>query len=182
MAARKLSNSLEAVLLGTPDAPTALRQDTNISLGWQENALVSSYKIYRGNTDSLDDASLIAASSNATGYIDQAVLLDTDYYYFISSCNANGCSPNSSGTYAALLSVPASPQASRQNTNLSLSWTDNSRASSYRVLRNTSNNLATASLLTDSITSNSFVDNGVSTDTSYFYFVEACNENGCSDA
>ena len=72
-------------------------------------------------------------------------------------------------------------QASRQfDQNFTLSWDFNILANFHRVYRSTSNSFASASLLSDSVTNNSYEDTTLTAGTNYFYFVEACNEFGCS--
>ena len=176
------SSGLQASLLNSPTNLAATRQNSNLSLSWDANSLATSYRISRNTSNDFATASLLSNSATSNSFVDTGATADTSYFYFVQACNANGCSDSSSGLNAALLNAPTNLAATRQNNNLSLTWDSNSLATSYRVLRNTSNDFASASLLNDSLTSNSFVDTGVSPDTSYFYFVEACNTNGCSDA
>ena len=176
-----VSSSINTALLSAPVNLAATRQNNNLSLSWNTNALATSYRISRNTSNDFATASLLSNSATSNSFVDTGATADTSYFYFVQACNANGCSDSSSGLNAALLNAPTNLAATRQNNNLSLSWNTNALATSYRVSRNTTNNFASASLLNGSLSTNSFVDNGVQIDTNYFYFVEACNANGCSN-
>ena len=176
------SLSLNAVLLTTPNNLAASRQGNDLSLSWDTNALASSYSIFRSTSNDFAQASLLSDSLSSNSFTDTNASLDTSYFYFVQACNLNGCSDASNGLNAALLESPSNLAASRQGTNLSLSWDANSLASTYSIFRSTSNDFAQASLLSDSLASNSFADSTASIDTTYFYFIQACNDQGCSDA
>ena len=153
-----------------------------MSLSWNFNNLAHFYKVYRGTTNNFSVAPLLSGSVSSNSYQDSSAQEDASYFYFVEACNANGCSGASSGLEAAITSKPTNLIATKQGADIHLTWDANNLATSYTIKRNTTNNFATASLLSDSATSNSFVDTSSQIDTSYFYFVQACNANGCSDA
>ena len=62
-----------------------------------------------------------------------------------------------------------------------ISWNASSKATYYEVYRNTSNNHTGESLLSSSQTFTSYDDMSVNPDQTYYYWVKACNDQGCSD-
>ncbi len=97
------------------------------------------------------------------------------------SAVANGVflalAPSSSGTPpAAPMNLSAAPVSSSQ---INLNWTGSSGATSYNVLRSTTNG-GPYTQVANGVASTSFSDTGLVASTTYFYVVQACNNNGCS--
>ena len=65
------------------------------------------------------------------------------------------------------------------STKVALDWADTSGATSYKVYRNTTNNSGTATQISTP-TASAYDDTTASTNTTYYYWVKACNASGDS--
>ncbi len=79
--------------------------------------------------------------------------------------------------------APATPTnltaTAASSSQINLSWTGSSGATSYNVLRSNANG-GPYTQVASGATSTSFSDTGLAAGTTYFYVVQACNSNGCS--
>ena len=176
----EVSDSLEALQLRSPQNFRASNQNTDINLSWDSNSIASSYQVYRATRDEFAAASLLQDGITENEYIDDTLIPDTSYFYFVEACTSNQCSEPSVSRQATLLGSPANIQASIQAAQISLSWDSKPNATYYTISRAASNDFSTAIQLSGSATNTSFVDTTAQKDTSYFYFLEACNLDGCS--
>ena len=170
----------------TPSTPTAATQsDSAISIRWSEAAGATHYKLYRSET-SEGSFTQIGGNITATDYIDNNDLAaNTSYYYQVESCNDNGCSgrsPEISATTApATPSMPATPTASAQSESaISLSWSAVAGATHYKLYRSETSEGSFDQIGGD-IAATDYVDaSDLAANTSYYYQLESCNDNGCS--
>ena len=170
-----------AALLSKPLNLAATRQATALNVFWTTNQAASSYKLYRSLTDSFSAATPLVDNLSNASHLDSTPEEDTPYFYFVEACNSTGCSDTSDSIEAALLSQPATLLASKQGSAISLSWNANALASNYTLSRATSDDFSQAQKLSDAITSTSYQDSGAQLNNLYYYFVQACNANGCSE-
>ena len=176
------SAELTAAQLSQPISLQASFSQDGIQLDWQANNLATFYKVLRGETNDFATAEILDEAVASSSFVDTTAIEDTTYYYFVKACNANGCSAESEAIDATRLSQPISLQASLVESGMQISWQANSFASFYKVFRNETSDFATAEILTQNASANSFVDTTASLDTTYYYFIQACNSNGCSQA
>ena len=76
--------------------------------------------------------------------------------------------------------TPPAPSASaRSESEIEITWSAVSGATSYKLYRSTSSG-GTYTLISDDIFTLSYRDSGLSANTEYYYLLEACNSVGCS--
>ena len=156
-----------------PSAPASLSataSNNKVTLSWASAATATSYKVYRDGT--------LLASPSATSYVDSTAVNGTAYSYTVSAVNEGGESGQSSSASATpQVTAPGVPTgfiATPGSTQVSLSWSATSGASSYKIYR------AGVFIATQSATT--YTDTGLSNGTAYSYTVKASNAGGDSAA
>jgi len=167
-----------------PAAPAGLVAaggNAQVNLTWNAASGATGYYVKRSTTTGTE--SQIAAQS-ATSYTDSAVTNGTKYFYVVSAYNSYAQSGNSAEVSATpALPVPAAPSgltATAGNTQVMLSWTASSGATSYNVKRSTTNGSGYQTV--SSPATNSFTNTGLTNGTIYYYVVTAVNSSGESSA
>ena len=165
-----------------PVTPTAATQsDSAISITWSAVAEATHYKLYRSATSG-ESFTQIGGDITATDYVDDSDLAaNTAYYYQLESCNDNGCSDRSREVSATTApATPLNPTAAAQSDDtISITWSAVADATHYKLYRAT----VSGGLLTPiggEIATTEYVDRGLDANTSYYYRLESCNDNGCS--
>ena len=76
---------------------TTLVSTTQIDLEWSEFTQASSYQVWRGGSSDPAAATRLSPSTEVTtnAYSDTAVIAGATYYYWITACDANGCTERS---------------------------------------------------------------------------------------
>jgi fibronectin type 3 domain-containing protein len=166
-----------------PASPTGLvatAGNAQVSFTWNARAGATGYYVKR-STVSGGPYTQIAAPST-TSYTDTGLTNGTVYYYVVSAFNSAGESANSSqasATPAVPTAPPAAPtglQATAGNTQVSLTWSASTGATSYHVKRSTMNGGPYTQV--SAPTSASFTDAGLANGTIYYYVVSALNAAG----
>jgi len=165
-----------------PPAPTGLTAtagNAQVALTWNASSGATSYNVKRSTTSGTETQ---LATTSSTSYTDSAVTNGTKYFYVVSAVNASGESPNSSEVSATPQAPEAPPptptglQATAGNTQIILSWTASSGATSYHVKRSTTNGSGYTQIAAP--TSTNYIDTGLTNGTTYYYFVSALNAAG----
>ena len=169
----------------TPIAPAtpiaATQSDSAISITWSAVADATHYKLYRSETSGGSFAR-IGGDIIGTDYVDASDLAaNTAYYYQLESCNDNGCSDRSREVSATTApATPLNPTAAAQSDDtISITWSAVADATHYKLYRAT----VSGGLLTPiggEIATTEYIDSGLDANTSYYYRLESCNDNGCS--
>ncbi len=173
-------------VVGAPTAPSSLfvtlTTSSQVSLAWSASSGATSYVVRRGTTSGV--YSTIASAVTATSYADSGLSASTQYFYVIAASNGSGTSANSAPvsvtTSAPPVTAPTAPTsltATATNTQIDLSWTASSGATSYIVKRGTSS--GTETTLASGVTSTSYSDTSLAGGT-YYYVVAAVNSVGTS--
>jgi fibronectin type 3 domain-containing protein len=166
-----------------PAAPTNLTAapgNAAVTLSWTASTGATGYNVKRATTDGGPYTQLAAPTS--TGYTDSSVTNGTEYFYVVSAINAAGESANSaqaSATPQAPIVIPAAPTnltATPGDTQVSLTWSASSGATSYNVKRATTDGGPYAQLAAP--TSPAYTDSAVVNGTTYYYVVSAVNSAG----
>jgi len=187
-AAGESANS--AQVSATPEAPgvppaaptnlTASPGNAQVTLAWTASTGATGYNVKRATTDGGPYTQLAAPTSPA--YTDSSVTNGTTYFYVVSALNTAGESANSaqaSATPQAAVVIPAAPTnltATPGDTQVSLTWSASSGATSYNVKRATTNGGPYPQIAAS--TSTSYTDTGLTDGTTYYYVVSAINSAG----
>ena len=163
-----------------PNAPQTTTHKQTIILSWSKIFDADYYQIYRGNT-----AANIPylTSLSFTTYSDENLQPNTTYNYSIAACNHVGCSNLST---VAIVWNPLLPSTNVNVTTLSsksisLTWSTNSAASYYQIYTSTHNDASTPQLSKDKHTGTNYDDINLTHNSTYHYWIKACNGSGCSN-
>ncbi|MGO8670645.1 MAG: fibronectin type III domain-containing protein [Capsulimonadaceae bacterium] len=182
------ANELYADLLtygSKPQAPTGLiatAGGAEVSLAWTAVTWATSYNIYRGTASGAEGSASVAASTSTT-FVDTGLTNGVTYFYTVAAVDSAGTSPPSNEAFATPEStIPASPTgltAAAGNTQVSLTWTAVTVATSYNVYRATSSG-AEGTTAVGSSTTTTYTDLGLTNGVTYFYTVAAVDAGGTS--
>jgi len=180
------SPQASATPLAAPVSPTALvatAGNAQVALSWTGSANATGYKIFRATTTGGYGATPLATPTG-TSYTDTTATNGTTYFYVVKATGVGGDSPNSNEASATPLSAPVAPTnlaATSGNASASLSWSASTNATSYQVFRSLTSGVYPASP-TQTVTTASFSDSGLTNGTTYYYVVKAIGVGGTSAA
>ena len=154
-----------------PSGLTAVPGNGQVMLAWTAPAGATSYGVYRGG--------VLVGSPTATGFTDTGLTNGTSYAYRVVAFRQNSpASPQSTSVSATpvapALPVPTGLAATPGDTQVALTWTSVSGATSYRVYRG-------AALIASPTVAN-FTDTGLANGTTYAYYVVAVGPSSTSAA
>jgi len=174
-----------------PDIPADLTKtaatSTSITLSWSAVTGATGYYIYRSTT-STGTFTQVGSLLTTTSYTDTGLTASTAYYYKVAANNTNGTGTQSAyisvttmlATPTGLATIPAT------STSITISWNSVTEATGYYLYRSTSSEGPFDKLDTGTLTTTSYTDdNGILTNTTYYYKVAAYNsagESSLSDA
>ena len=119
-----------------------------------------------------------------TSYTDTAVTSGTTYYYEIKAVNSAATSgPSNEASATPITGLPSAPTAltaAGGNTQVSLTWTAGSGATSYNIYRGTLPNGENPTPIATGVTSTSYVDSTVANGPTDYYRVASVNSVGTS--
>jgi fibronectin type 3 domain-containing protein/V8-like Glu-specific endopeptidase len=174
--------SITATYLGIPSGLAASdgTDTAHVQLSWGAVTGANSYQIYRA--ESLYDAKSIVASLSDTSLNDNSVEPGVQYYYWVKACISAGCtdfSNHDTGWRGLSAPLNASASGGTYTDRVSVVWSASIGASSYEVWRATS--AGGVKTLLASTASTSYEDTSADMGITYFYWIKACNNMGCSD-
>ncbi|MDR0657268.1 MAG: fibronectin type III domain-containing protein [Treponema sp.] len=177
-------------------APEGLRAQAvsvnTISLTWTPVEGASYYKIHRTTDSTWKESVLIDPSIGTSTYSDKGLSANTTYYYRVSArtgsiphssdntesdmseaasatTNAVGDDANSGG-----LAVPQGLTAQAvSQTSIRLTWTPVDGASYYKLYRTKDSSWGEYALIDSSVSNSTYLDTGLSANTTYYYKVSA---------
>jgi hypothetical protein len=185
--------SADAVLFTLPDSivPTGLVASDSTScnevvLNWDPTPGATSYLVYRGATDNPTNATAISAPT-ANTFVDQTATPGTVSWYWVKAaavCGESEFSASDRGSRAGAPLIPTGLAASDSTdcAAVNVTWNPGVNATSYRLFRNTVNNIVTATLI-GTPTTNAFIDSSALPGTLYYYWVggsSPCGNGGIS--
>jgi hypothetical protein len=180
-----------------PSSPLSLTAkatwSSSIVLTWKDNSNdETGFKIQRkeGACDSANVWSLIATKgANVTSHTNSGLIPNTTYSYQVRAYNGDGNSSysNCASAKTTLSGTPKAPTnleaTSLSASQIKLTWTDNSTdETSFKIYRRveTGSWVLLATKGTDIVSHTNTTASGNTATTSYSYYIQACNGNGCS--
>ena len=170
-----------------PAAPTALSAtggNSVVNLAWVQSTGpgITQNKVYRSTSGSGGPYNLLATLAATTSYSDTAVVNGSTYFYSVSAVNTNGESALSA--YAGAVPQPPPPAAptgltaaAASSSQINLSWTASTGATSYNVKRATVSGGPYTTVATG-VTGTTYNNTGLTASTTYYYVVSAVNGGG----
>jgi hypothetical protein len=174
-----------------PAAPTQLSatavSSSQINLAWTDNASnESGFRIER-SADGATFTEIGVVTSNVTTYSDTLLSAATQYWYRVRAYNATGPSafagPTSATTMSAPPSVPSAPSglsASRQSSQITLTWTDTSNNETGFSIERSPDGQAFSQIASVAQNVSTYVDTSPGSSKFVFYRVRAFNLAGNS--
>src|ERR1700722_19967054 len=172
--------SAQSVAPAAPTNLTATPGNAVVTLTWTASAGATGYNVKRATTSGGPYTQLAAPSSN--GYTDSSVTNGRTYYYVVSAINSTGESANSAQVSATPRAPSVSPPAPTNltatagDTQVSLTWSASSGATSYNVKRSGTSGGPYTQIAAP--TSTSYTDTALTNGTTYYYVVSAINSTG----
>jgi hypothetical protein len=163
-----------------PTGVSAAPGNSQVTLRWSAASLANSYRVMRSTTSGGPYAQIAAPTWN--GYTDVGADNGITYYYTIQAANSSGLSARSSQVSAkpaaAGLAAPGGVVAKAGNSQVSLTWSPVSSATSYRVDRATTSGGPYTQVA--SPTWHGYTDAGADNGITYYYVIQAANSGGLS--
>jgi subtilisin family serine protease len=156
-----------------------------VSLTWGEQSNVS-YQVYRNPENSPETATILVSGLTSNSYNDSTANPGTIYYYWVKACYSISCSdfsePDSGWRGYQTIPSPEGVSASdgEFTDKVQISWYEVGGATKYKIFRHTSDSFMNAELLAEQTTI-LYDDFTASNNTNYYYWVQACNGDECSD-
>jgi hypothetical protein len=176
-----------------PAAPSSLvasaASTSQVSLAWTDAASnESGFKIERSISPTGGFTQIATVAADVTGYVSTGLDAATAYFYRVRAYNSGGDSPYSNvATATTLDGPPAAPTnlsaAANSTSQITVTWIDRStNEQGFRLERGTGNgrSLTFVEIAALGANAQSYVDTGVTSNTSYTYRVRAFNGGGTS--
>ncbi|MGO8671501.1 MAG: fibronectin type III domain-containing protein [Capsulimonadaceae bacterium] len=183
-------SALSSEISGTPNpapaTPTGLSVtsgNTQLILSWTASARAATYDVYRGTASGGENGAAVKTGITTTTYTDTGLTNGTTYFYKVDAHNGAGYSNESteaSNTPTGTLAAPTGLGVTVGNTQLTLSWTASTGATSYNVYRGTATGAESATAVATAITTTGYTDTGLTNGVTYYYEVAAVNSTGSS--
>lgn len=169
------------IFLATPSFTTGLGQ---VTLTWLNSTGATSYLVQRSTTNGSGYATVATLPAGSTTYTDTGLTNGTAYYYVITAVSDTAGLTADSPQIAVqpgVLNVPSALTGTPGYSQASLAWNAATGAVSYNVKRSTTSGSGYATVATVS-SGTTYVDNGVSNGTTYYYVVSAVSSWGAESA
>ena len=176
--------------IGKPLAPTVLASPTNLSalsgnnqvdLTWDSVTDAAYYNVYRSQTNSGPYTKVNNANVIGTSFTDTTAVNGNTYYYVVTAANSTKESGYSNQVTAAPIApvLPTSPTlaASAGDSQVKLTWSSVSGATSYKVKRSLTAG-GPYDMIDANVSGTSFTNTGLTNGTTYYYVVSAVNSIG----
>ncbi|MGO8672052.1 MAG: fibronectin type III domain-containing protein, partial [Capsulimonadaceae bacterium] len=182
--------STEASATPEPPAPaaptglTATAGNAQVALAWTASTGATTYNVYRGTATGGESATAIATGITGASYTNTGLTNGTTYFYKVAGVNGGGTSPLSNEASATPEPpIPAAPTgltATAGNSQVALSWTASTGATTYNLYRGTATGAEAATAIVTGITGVTYTNMSLTNGVKYFYKVAALNGGGTS--
>ena len=178
-----------------PPPPTGLEASdgtdkNNVYLSWDPSPWDKmDYRVFRNTADSHYGETQLADNYDYEDlpFVDDSADYFIDYYYWVQACDPDDhCSYYSSSDVGfRARTAPEKPLGVTASDGLyqdrvHLYWSEPAYTDYYRIFRNTTNTTTGAIEMESGYPLSSYDDLDVVTLTTYYYFIKACNAEGCS--
>jgi hypothetical protein len=171
-----------------PTGVTATGGTKQVTVSWPAVADAASYNLYWSTTAGVTTANGTKISGVTSPAVQAGLTDNTTYYYIVTAQNSAGESAASVQVAATTLAVnsppptiPSAPTgvtATGGDTQVTLSWTAVTGASSYNIYWSTTSGVTTSTGTRIAGVSSAYVQTGLGAGTTYFYIVTAVNGAG----
>ena len=171
---------LNGTVTAAPTGLTAAGISGQVALTWPAVTGATSYNLYRSATSGGEGSVPIATGLTGTSYTNTGLASGKQYFYLLTAVNANGESALSTEVtnIAPVPTAPTGLTATSGNTQVILTWTAVTGATSYSLYRATVSGAET--LYKTNLTGTTYTDTGLTDGTVYFYTLSAVNTSGAS--
>jgi titin len=176
-----LSNELSAIPLATPSGLNLNVGNAQVSLSWNTVAGATGYVIYYSSdsgVDNSDSVETVTGGENTESVI-SGLENGSPYYFRVQAINDNAESDLCAEESATPLATPQNVSATAANVQATVSWTQVSGATSYRIYYSTVSPVTTAATSESAGAGDSSLTiTGLGNDTKYYFCVQAVNSDG----
>ena len=165
-----------------PSAPSLqeLTGDGEVTLTWTASANATSYIVYNGTSSASPPGTTLVSGLTTTTYVDTSVVVGKTYYFLVKAVNLAGKSGASNIVSAKPIPLaPTTLTATAGDTQISLSWTASTGATSYAIYRGTTAGGESSTPIA-TVTGEAYTDTGLTDGTTYYYTVAAIDAGGTS--
>ena len=173
-----------ALAISAPSITSCSRTtSTSVKVSWTSVSGASYYDVRRSFTSSYGSSSSLGTTTS-TSYTDSQAGVDTCYYWIVawdssgaSATSAMGtASSGGGGSSGGSFTINASAGTSTEG--VIITWSSQSGATGYRVVRGNSSNMDYASILAETVTGTSYTDTSAVAGTTYYYWIVAKKSSG----
>jgi fibronectin type 3 domain-containing protein len=171
-----LSTAAAVMILPSVQGLAAQVKDAaSISLSWSAVEGAAEYKVYRSSGQSYEPLKTV---SGLTTYTDESPSVGTGYTYKIQAVNTQtaGISLLSTEYAARILAAPQLSPQTASATSITLSWEAVTGATTYKLHRSSSPD--TDFTIIQTLSQQTYTDQGLSEGTTYYYKVQGTNAQG----
>jgi len=158
-----------------------------VNLMWTQSEYATYYQVFRSPKNLPETANQLITNHVVTNFDDTTAEPGIIYHYWVKACSPAGCSDLSLSDEGwkgyTVVPPPSDVLASDgefQN-KVRITWNRIGGAESYKVFRNFSDTTIGVYEFSDIITGNSFDDFTAALGNTYYYWIQACNNSGCSE-
>jgi hypothetical protein len=167
-----------------PAAPAVMAGNQQLTVSWTAVSGATAYEVWHGTANDTGSAQQSGGDVTGTTTTITGLANGTTYYVWIKAKNSagtSGFSPSASGTpQVPVPAAPGKPTVTAGDSQLTVSWTAVSGATTYEVWHGTANNTGSAQQSGGDVTTTTATITGLTNGTTYYVWVKAKNGGGTS--